>query len=146
MNQTLNNSVKSYADKFLITYTEITGKYKIVLLTPLLIQTSIFACDANCVTCHPKLLKNGAMDNNHKILERCIKCHTKDEDNKNHGSCGQDYWPCHDITKVNKVDIPEHRILPTCIKCHESINKHLFVPSNNTFSQKTLQTSFLKGL
>lgn len=108
-------------------------------------RVSLFACDANCVTCHPKLLKNGVMDDNHKILERCTKCHTEEKSSNDHGACGQDCWSCHDITKVNKVDIPEHRILPTCIKCHESINKHLFVPSSDPFSGKTLRTSFGEG-
>ena len=120
-------------------------KYKIISLLILLMRVSLFACDANCVTCHPKLLKNGVMDDNHKILERCTKCHTEEKSSNDHGACGQDCWSCHDITKVNKVDIPEHRILPTCIKCHESINKHLFVPSSDPFSGKTLRTSFGEG-
>ncbi len=120
-------------------------KYKIIAAFALLIGTSLFGCDANCVTCHPKLLKNGVMDNNHKILERCVKCHTEKENESTHGACGADCWSCHDISKVGRIDIPEHRVLPTCIKCHESIDKHLFIPNKDLFSSNTLRTSFTEG-
>jgi len=111
-----------------------------LLLTLLLAGASLFACDGNCVSCHPKLVKNGKMDKNHKILRTCIQCHTKKENEKNHGACGQDCWQCHDITKVNKIDIPQHRALPKCIKCHESINKHLLIPDSNPFQGDVLKS------
>jgi len=90
------------------------------------------ACDANCVACHPKLLKNGKMDSNHAILNRCLKCHTEKDSDKDHGSCGQDCWSCHDIQKVSAINISEHRILPKCIKCHQSIDKSFFELPKNT--------------
>jgi len=91
--------------------------------------TTIFACESNCVACHPKLIqKNGKMDNNHKILRTCIKCHTKKQMKKvNMGitSCGEDCWKCHDIKKVSKINIKEHKALNNCIKCHKK-NKKIF--------------------
>lgn len=90
---------------------------------------ALYACESNCIACHPKLIeKNGRMDNNHKILRTCIKCHTKKQMKKvNMGitSCGEDCWKCHDIKKVAKANIKEHKALNKCIKCHTN-NKKVF--------------------
>ena len=67
--------------------------------------TYIYACDANCVACHPKLIKNGKMDDDHKILNRCTRCHTAKENEESHSACGADCWRCHDIRKVGKIDV-----------------------------------------
>lgn len=107
---------------------------KIYLLS--LISVSIsFACDANCLACHPKLAPNGKYDKNHAILKRCTNCHTQDPNEEDHGACGADCWECHDIQKVGHIDIPEHRVLAKCIKCHESVDKHLFEKGNSPLMQ-----------
>jgi len=75
--------------------------------------------------CHPKLLKKGKLDDNHKILRECKKCHQiNSNDLEKMGSlCGQDCWDCHNIQKVSKVAIAEHIILNQCIKCHTKLKK-----------------------
>lgn len=98
---------------------------KIIVFACFLFSVSLLACDANCVSCHPKLLKNGKIDSVHSILESCTQCHTEKENESSHGACGADCWSCHDISQVNKIDVPQHKVLPKCIKCHQSINKHL---------------------
>jgi len=105
----------------------------------------LFACDANCVTCHPNLLKDGEMDSNHAILNRCKKCHTKQEDSEDHGACGQDCWSCHDISKVDMINVPEHKVLPSCIKCHQNINKSFFDVSGGTKNSGMLIDSIKGG-
>lgn len=111
------------------------------------LNLQLFACDANCITCHPKLIKNGKMDKRHKILRKCVQCHTKKENETTHGVCGADCWSCHDIQKVSRVNIKEHRALQGCIDCHESIDKHLLeiAPQNNQMQSPSLLDT-LKGM
>lgn len=98
-----------------------------ILTLLMFFNTLIFACDANCVVCHPKLVnKNGKMDNNHKILRNCVKCHTKNLDEKDHDSCGADCWSCHKIENVKPANIKEHQAIKKCIACHASLDKKLF--------------------
>lgn len=99
-------------------------KTKIIILSLVIIGSVSLACDGNCVSCHPVLIKAGTFDDNHKILKNCTNCHTPN--GNDHGQCGNDCWSCHDIQEVSRIDIPEHRILPTCIECHQSVNKKLF--------------------
>lgn len=104
------------------------------------------ACDANCVACHPSLVKNGEMDNDHAILDRCSRCHTEKESDKDHGACGADCWSCHDIKQVSAVDIPEHRVLAKCIKCHQSIDKNFFSIPGDTGGENLLIDSLKGGM
>jgi len=110
---------------------------------PLMIFLSlnIFACDANCVACHPVLIKNGSMDSDHKILNNCVQCHIENKEEESHGSCGADCWSCHDIKKVSKIDIPEHKILKKCIKCHIGLDKQFFNLQN---TESAFENNFLK--
>ena len=100
--------------------------YKKILLLNFIFSVVLFACDANCVACHPSLIKNGKMDANHKILNNCVKCHTPNEEKKSHNTCGADCWSCHDIKKVSEINVPEHKVLSKCIKYHISLDKQLF--------------------
>lgn len=122
--------------------------FKKILLVLLTSSFTLFACDANCVACHPKLLKNGKMDADHKILKKCTKCHTAKENEESHGACGVDCWKCHSISKVSEIDIPEHKVLPRCIKCHASLDEKLLNIGSikeGTFSGNSLQDS-IRGL
>ena len=118
-------------------------------LTFLIVSSiALFACDANCVICHPKLVENGKLDKNHKILDRCTNCHTAKENEQTHDACGADCWQCHSINEVNKIDIPEHKALPRCIKCHVSLDKSLLKiegQGEDYFGTASLQDS-IRGL
>ena len=85
----------------------------------------VFGCDADCLSCHPSLLKNGRYDSRHEILKECTKCHTKSKESDNHGVCGADCWSCHDIKRVGRTGIKEHESLQRCVSCHTKIDKHL---------------------
>ncbi len=116
---------------------------KIIFIIFLFSGIGIYACEGNCVACHPKLIKkNGKMDKNHEILTTCKKCHTKKSLSKvNMGatSCGQDCWQCHDMKKVAKTNIKEHKVLNTCIKCHTAKDKNIFKFDNSKqYSGKNL--------
>lgn len=102
-----------------------------------------FACDANCVTCHPSLVKNGKMNGDHKILENCVNCHVKNPDEENHGACGADCFSCHKIEKIKPAKIKEHKILKKCISCHASLDKELFTTENQSNS---LDNNYLKNI
>jgi len=90
-----------------------------------LVNTISYGCDANCVSCHPKLVKNERIDSNHRILKNCIRCHTKRPDAENHKSCGTDCWSCHKIENVKPKNIKEHLVLKKCIECHLTLDKSL---------------------
>ncbi len=107
---------------------------------------SVFGCDANCLTCHPKLAQNGKYDKNHTILKRCTACHKQDPNKEDHGACGADCWQCHDIQKVKGINIPEHKVLAKCVKCHESVDKHLFEKKGSPLMNQGSILDNLKGL
>jgi hypothetical protein len=109
---------------------------------------NLFACSGDCVACHPKLIKkDGKMDKNHAILNKCKRCHqdgTKIEmidrkssppkfkivkveslEDSTHTECGSDCWQCHDIKKVSSINIAEHKVLKGCIACHVRLDKNL---------------------
>jgi len=114
-----------------------------------LLTMDIGACSGECIACHPKLIKkDGKMDDNHKILNRCKNCHrdgtkiemldsnqsdrakfnivnVKDLNESTHTECGSDCWQCHDIKEVSKINIAEHKVLKKCIECHISVDKSL---------------------
>ena len=122
-----------------------------VLILFSLLVIKLGACSGDCVACHPSLIKkDGKMDQDHKILEKCKLCHidgtkikmfdtNSSEHNKTgfeivklketnsskekHTECGSDCWQCHDIKKVSKIDISEHKVLGKCIDCHVKIDK-----------------------
>lgn len=112
----------------------------------LLMWASIsFACEANCVACHPSLEKNGLMDSDHQILRNCVNCHTAKEDEVSHDACGADCWSCHDVQKISHMDVPEHRVLSKCIACHVSLDKELFnfKENKNIFSNNTVKNQLV---
>ena len=117
--------------------------FKKIFLLNSILSVALFACDANCVTCHPSLVKNGKMDVNHKILNNCVRCHTPNEEQKSHDTCGADCWSCHDIKKVSKINIPEHKVLSKCIKCHVALDKQFFYlkKDNDNFVNKYLKNN-----
>jgi antirestriction protein len=125
-----------------------TKKGKILLILSLLFLSfcNIFACDANCISCHPNLLnESGKMDKNHEILNRCTRCHIAKKDEKDHGACGADCWQCHDIKEVSKINIDEHKVLNKCIECHKSIDKDFFdISTNREFNNNLLIKSLEK--
>lgn len=106
------------------------------------LSISLFACDGDCMKCHPNLLKNNKLDANHKILAKCIECHkTSSDDLQRMGAlCGQDCWDCHSIKKVKKIVNPSHMALDSCINCHEKLDKKPF-DCLDEFSSKKEQNS-----
>ena len=86
----------------------------------LFIGCLLFACNSNCIECHPKLKK---MENNpknryykeHHFLKNCTKCH----DNhplKGEDKCGADCFECHSRKKLIHTSIPAHQKLISCTK------------------------------
>jgi len=108
------------------------------LILIFLIINIIYACDGDCVKCHPILIKSGHLDNNHKILKDCINCHktTSNDLDKMGSLCGQDCWECHNMKKVMKIPIKEHFVLSKCIKCHKKLNKEQNLKNFLTVSKK----------
>jgi hypothetical protein len=102
-------------------------KYILFLFLPLM--GSLYACEGDCLFCHPKLVKEGGhLDKDHAVLTSCKTCHTQEEMAKiDMGSgCGQDCWECHDIKKVTQSQVPQHQGLQKCIDCHLTLDKNLF--------------------
>jgi len=143
-----------------------------VALFILLFEDSV-ACSGDCVECHPALVKkNGKMDKDHEILDRCKKCHidgtkmeiidknvseinasniriVKIEGNiaatTSHTECGDDCWKCHDIKKVSLINIAEHKVLQKCIECHVSIDKNFLKRGSSSPSLNNTLEGILKG-
>ncbi len=98
---------------------------KNLLLFFIFAKLTLFACEGDCISCHPGLLKDGKFDKEHQVLETCVTCHTKEQMSRIDmgGGCGQDCWECHDVDKVSKSGVKEHEGLDRCIKCHLKIQK-----------------------
>jgi len=109
---------------------------KFLIITLILILTvtiiNVYACEGDCVKCHPILLKNSKIDNTHKILKNCKTCHsitTNDLGNMG-ASCGQDCWDCHNVREVMSITnnkgnvINEHAALNRCITCHVKLESN----------------------
>ena len=96
-----------------------------VAITLAVSALAIFACDGDCIKCHPALIKSGHLDKNHEILSTCIKCHkvTSDDLQRMGAICGQDCWQCHDVKKVMKIPNKAHLSLNRCIDCHTKLDK-----------------------
>ncbi len=108
-----------------------------IIVSLLLIINLAYTCDGDCMKCHPKLLKNGKLDKDHKILKNCINCHkiTTNDLNKMGSLCGQDCWDCHSIQKTMLIKNKEHLALNGCIKCHIKLHKeNIFKNDCNDFS------------
>lgn len=105
--------------------------FKVIVFLPLIIASSIFACDGDCMKCHSALLKHGKLDANHKILRSCVKCHKlSSNDLAKMGSiCGEDCWECHSVKKVMSVPIKEHLALNRCIACHKKLKGNEYINS-----------------
>jgi len=100
-----------------------------ILLTLIFLKIFLFACEGDCMACHPGLLKDGKLDKEHQVLKTCVNCHTKEQmiQIDMGGGCGQDCWECHDVKKVSKSDIKEHKGLNKCITCHMKLKKEGFI-------------------
>jgi len=109
----------------------------IVFLLTFAVVNNVFACDGDCMKCHPTLLKHGKLDSNHKILQSCVKCHKlKNNDLLRMGSaCGEDCWECHSIKKVMTVPIREHLALNKCIACHKKLKENKYSNSYKSVLQ-----------
>ncbi len=121
----------------------------LVLLSLFFVQLSLFACEGDCISCHPGLIKDGKFDKEHKVLKTCVTCHTKEQMSKIDmgGGCGQDCWECHDVTKVSKSGVKEHKGLDRCIKCHLKIQKESLIfttPSKDMAKPTTLDNLLFK--
>jgi glycyl-tRNA synthetase (class II) len=96
-----------------------------ILIFIIFLSIGAFACEGDCVKCHPTLIKSGHLDSNHAILSKCKNCHkeTTEDFMKMGAVCGQDCWDCHSIEKVKKIKIKEHIVLDKCIACHKKLNR-----------------------
>ncbi len=105
------------------------GVYMRILLVIIFLNISLFACEGDCMACHPGLLKDGKLDKKHQVLKTCVTCHTKEQMSKIDmgGGCGQDCWECHDVKKVAASGIKEHAGLEQCITCHVKLKKEGFM-------------------
>jgi len=87
-----------------------------------LLVSVLFACESDCVTCHPKLKELYNPKNRyyqeHAFLKDCTKCH-KSHPTKGEDKCGADCFECHDREKLANTPVPAHRKLKNCTKCHE---------------------------
>jgi len=90
------------------------------------ISALLFACEGDCLKCHPTLIKSGRIDANHQILTTCKNCHnsTPKDFEKMGAACGQDCWECHSVQKVMAIKIKQHEVLKNCIACHKKLAKN----------------------
>ena len=98
----------------------------------LLLSSLLFACEGDCMKCHPVLLQKKQLNADHKVLATCVECHQTNNDDlgKMGALCGQDCWDCHSVAKVKQVNNPSHMVLDECIKCHSKLDKNLFEKYN----------------
>jgi hypothetical protein len=74
-------------------------------------------CAGNCMSCHPKLLK----DETHQILDTCKDCHSQKSDQLNimvpthMEGCGGNCFECHDTWPQDG----NHAPLFECKNCHK---------------------------
>ncbi len=121
-----------------------------ILVAILFFSVSLFACEGDCMACHPGLLKDGKLDKEHQVLKSCVNCHTKEQMEKIDmgGGCGQDCWECHDVKKVSASGIKEHEGLQKCITCHLKLKKEGFLiehkPSPSSGKPTTLDSLLFK--
>ena len=90
----------------------------------------MFACTADCTSCHPKLdIKNDAK---HKPLADCMTCHPPQslKDTPMSG-CGTDCFSCHSVSKLTAM--PQHKVIDDCIVCHKSMDKNPFLKNEKSF-------------
>jgi len=98
----------------------------------ILLITFSFACDSNCLSCHPKLKelykKESPYYKEHSFLQDCTNCHN---DHKSSVSqCGADCFDCHSRKKLINTPILEHQKLKSCAKCHKNTLQEI-IPKNN---------------
>lgn len=115
-------------------------KLLIIPFMLLLAFSVTYACENDCMKCHPVLMKSGSLDNNHKVLDTCIECHKVTSNNfeKMGSMCGQDCWQCHSVKKVMKVKNKSHMALDTCISCHISLEKDKLLNNDQASSLESL--------
>jgi len=82
----------------------------------------LFACESDCVTCHPKLKElynpHNKYYKEHAFLKECTKCH-KSHPSRGDDKCGADCFECHSRQKLINTPIKAHQKLRTCTKCHK---------------------------
>jgi hypothetical protein len=104
----------------------------------LFLFSAVYACESNCLNCHPKLKPLETNPHNkyykeHHFLTTCTKCH-KNHPEKGDDKCGADCFECHSRQKLIQSKVPEHRKLNGCTKCHKSLefeNMNDFPMSDN---------------
>jgi len=89
----------------------------------------LFACNGDCLSCHPTLKKNILSDERHKPMLTCIECH---KDNAGTSECGEDCFACHSMKKINDSGISQHSVVKDCRECHLKTDNVLAMPKEQT--------------
>jgi hypothetical protein len=99
-----------------------------ILLFPLF----LWACEGDCMVCHPGLKRlEGKTAAEHAVLRSCKTCHKKAMRESNAtAECGRDCWECHDIRRVRSMDVAAHKGLNRCIECHLTLDRDLLRGGN----------------
>ncbi|WP_457561037.1 hypothetical protein [Caminibacter sp.] len=103
--------------------------------TVIFLFSFLFACESNCIKCHPKLKPLETNSSNplykeHHFLTTCTKCHPN-HPVKGADKCGSDCFACHSREKLVKTDIPAHQKLKSCTKCHSPAPTDILPKSNS---------------
>lgn len=102
---------------------------KIIIVTTLFF-VALFACTANCVSCHPKL--DIVSDIRHQPLATCKTCHPPESlKNTPMSGCGTDCFSCHPVSKLTAMT--QHKVIDDCIVCHKSMDKNPFLKNEKSF-------------
>lgn len=86
------------------------------LITLLILTYTLFACNGDCMSCHPKLMDGIDTDERHKPMLGCIKCHSPNPEKM--AQCGNDCFACHSMVKIYEADVDEHDVIQGCRDCH----------------------------
>ena len=107
------------------------------LIFLVLFFTFSFGCSGDCLSCHPKLQATILVDERHKPMLTCIKCHTSETGGVS--ECGKDCFSCHPIEKISS-DVIEHAVIKKCADCHTKI------PALNNLIQENSSQGTMKSL
>ncbi len=95
-----------------------------------LFVVTLFACTADCVSCHPTL--DIVNDVRHQPLATCTTCHPPESlKNTPMSGCGTDCFSCHDVKKMTSME--QHKVINDCIVCHKTLDKTPFINSESKF-------------
>jgi hypothetical protein len=101
---------------------------KTVLLLFSIFAYTLSACTGDCLTCHPKLVKNIQTDLRHKPMLTFINCHSADPNKM--ADCGSDCFACHPMEKINN-GVKEHEVIQGCRDCHVKMKQELLDITNS---------------